>query len=333
LTQIANLQITPIFKESPMNLKTILRWGLCAAAAAVAASTNAQNLLQANFTGVIVPQYMASNTSNRLPYAFRATISGLPALAPNTTYRYFTQAAIATDIGGTNSGAGNPLFFPANGDPYGYSTGASLTSAGNYGTFTTDGSGNFTGWFGFVHTGNSRFTAGNTIYPTITIGDDTTGGLLYRRALDLGITVLQFSASPGVNNGTGIWGESYTPARRFVALYDNVAGTGRPLALTPTQSFGLTIASLVPFYASNVEGINGRWGAIIPNTLASGVRRIERRGLDGSIEDASAHVNTDSDGVWPSGANTVNPAGGTTPVAITITDAPLPVSVSTFAIE
>lgn len=305
---------------------------LSLALVAAATSASAQNLIQANFTGVIVPQYIASNTSNRLPYAFRATISGLPALAPNTTYRYFTQAAINTDLGGTNSGAGNPLFIPDNGDPYTYSTGASLTSAGNYGTFTTDASGNYTGWFGFVHTGNSRFTAGNTIYPTVTIGDNTTGGLLYRRALNLGITVLQFSTS-GSNAGTGIWGASYTPACRFVALYDNVAGTGRPLALTPTQSFGVTIPSLVLFYANNVEGINGRWGAIIPNNLSNGVRRIERRGLDGSIEDVSAHVNTDADGVWPSGANTVNPAGGTTPIALTITDAPLPVSVSAFGME
>ncbi|MCX7717219.1 MAG: hypothetical protein N2111_02295 [Candidatus Sumerlaeaceae bacterium] len=306
---------------------------LCFALAVAAESACAQNLIQANFTGVLVPQYMASNTNNRLPYAFRATISGLPALAPNTTYRYFTQAAINTDFGSTNSGAGNPLFFPDNGDPYTYSTGASLTSAGNYGTFTTDASGNYTGWFGFVHTGNTRFTAGNTIYPTVTIGDNTTGGLLYRRALDLGITVLQFNATSGPTNGTGIWGVSYTPARRFVALYDNVAGTGRPLALTPTQSFGVTIASSVPFYTTNVEGFAGRWGAIIPNVLASGVRRIERRGLDGSIEDAFAHVNTDADGVWPSGANTVNPAGGTTPIALTLTDAPLPVAVSGFGIE
>jgi hypothetical protein len=30
--------------------------------------------------------------------------------------------------------------------------------------FTTDASGNYTGWFSFVNTGNARFTAGNVIF-------------------------------------------------------------------------------------------------------------------------------------------------------------------------
>ena len=35
--------------------------------------------------------------------------------------------------------------------------------------------------------------------------------------------------------------------------------------------------------------------------------------LDGSIHPAFA---TDADGIWPSGANTVNPTGGLTPIRI-----------------
>jgi hypothetical protein len=35
------------------------------------------------------------------------------------------------------------------------------------------------------------------------------------------------------------------------------------------------------------------------------------------------NCNTDANGVWASGANTVNPTGGTTPVVLTATDAPL----------
>ena len=85
-----------------------------------------------------------------------------------------------------------------------------------------------------------------------------------------------------------------------------------------------TAASYVSFYSTSVDGISGAWGAIIPNNNANGVQRIEQRALsDGSLVQAS----TDSDGVWPSGANTVNPhAGDATPIVITTSDAPLGVA-------
>ena len=80
---------------------------------ATATTAWAQNLTQANFTGILVPQFMASGTSTRMPVMFRATVSGLTA---NTLYRYYTQGATnATTGGGTvdfgiaNSGAGNPI--------------------------------------------------------------------------------------------------------------------------------------------------------------------------------------------------------------------------------
>ena len=47
-----------------------------------------QNLTQSGFTGVIVPQYMGSGTSTRLPVMFKARVSGLSA---STIYRYYVS--------------------------------------------------------------------------------------------------------------------------------------------------------------------------------------------------------------------------------------------------
>ena len=49
---------------------------------------------------------------------------------------------------------------------------------------------------------------------------------------------------------------------------------------------------------------------------------------DGSIFPLVA---TDEDGLWPSGANTVNPLGGLTAIRIESTDAPVPVELTSFS--
>jgi hypothetical protein len=81
-----------------------------------------QNVTQSGFTGVIVPQYMGSGTSNRLPVMFRATVTGLTA---STSYRYFVQGTTnssangaTVDFGTTNSGAGNPILLNSAGTTY-----------------------------------------------------------------------------------------------------------------------------------------------------------------------------------------------------------------------
>jgi hypothetical protein len=130
----------------------------------IATLTNAQVLTQSNYTGNIVPQVIGSVTGTRLPFIYRATLTGL---APNTIYRYFTNLAIRTDIGTTNSGAGNPLFISTS--DIRYTTGASLLTLGGYDSLTTNSSGSYTGWFATVNTGNSRFTAGNYVFPSIVL--------------------------------------------------------------------------------------------------------------------------------------------------------------------
>jgi len=282
----------------------------------------AQTLTQADFTGVVVPQYMGSGTATRLPVLYRATVSNL---TPSTLYRYYTQAATnsttgggTVDIGGTNTGAGNPLLINNTTGTYTYYTGTiSLATAGSYETFTTDASGAYTGWFGFLNTGNARFTAGNIIFPTITIGKDATPAVIEKKlALNQGITVLAFAATAGASNGTFIKGASFATPSNLVAIYDNTTATSRPLAVTVVEPTSATLGAVITGYSTT----SGSWNTIIPNTNANGVQRVEERSvLTGSV----VNCNTDTDGTWPSGAVTVNPAGGTTAVQLTNTDAPL----------
>jgi len=275
-------------------------------------------MVQSNFTGVLVPQYMCSGTSSRMPYIFRATVSGL---LPNSTYRYYTQACRYTDFGSTNSGAGNPILINTNGLSFRYTTSTSLSNSASYDSLLTDTSGNFTGWFGFVNTGNTRFTAGNYIYPSITLDSAGSGVTKYRFALNDSIFVLKYTDSSITTGGTGIYGISQANPKSIISLYDNVNNTGRPLSVCYVESVGIdtsAFASLVIYYKDSVILRNGRWGSVIPNLLSNGVRRINVHSfLTGSI----VNYNLDSNGVWPSGANTVNPAGGSAnPIRMTTQD-------------
>lgn len=274
-----------------------------------------QNIIQQNFTGLIVPQVMAGGNSTRLPVMFRATVSGLSA---STTYRYFITGATSADFGTSNS-AGNPMMVNFTTGAYTYSTGASLSSTGNHGTFQTDATGSFTGWFGFVGTGNARFNAGTLLFPVISLGTGTT--IQLRFALDQSIQVLQFATASGTNNGTGIRSTSLAIPGNIILLYDNTSGTGRPLSTVYSESEGITVASVVPFYSTSVDGVNGAWGTIIPNINPAGVRNITQRSvLTGNIVGCAIS----STGVWPTGnINTVNPSGGATPLVINGSDAPL----------
>ncbi|WP_254413412.1 ExeM/NucH family extracellular endonuclease [Dyadobacter diqingensis] len=275
---------------------------------------HAQNLTQAGFTSVLTPLYMSSGGSTRLPVMFRATVTGLTA---NTSYRYYTQAAITTDFTSTNSGAGNPLLINTAGNLYTYTSGPGLSTANGYETFTTDASGSYTGWFGFVNTGNARFTAGNIVYPSIVIGT-TTGTILSRRALDSGITVLGYSNAAGANNGSFLKEVSNATAKNLVVIYDNTAGSGRPLYIAPVEAMeavGAAVSNLVPAYSTAA----GSWNAIIPNSNANGIRRIEQRN---SITGLVVGCATDDDGVWGT-VSTVNPTASSTGLTIAGADAPL----------
>lgn len=268
-------------------------------------------------TEVIIPQYIQGvngTNNNRIPYAYRVTLGGLQ---PNTTFRYINGMVEAADVA-TSNGAGNAIY--TSGGSFTQGAPTSLATAGAYGTFTTDGSGNYTGWFITEPTGNARFTPGNTVWPRIILNNGTpTGTFAAVRVTGTSAVTVKNTAS-GATNGTALRGTSLATAMNFILAYDNEAGSGRPISATYVESDGFAnTSSYASFYVSNVDGVAGAYGMIIPNTLPTGIRRLEQRTLaTGALITCPV---TDSDGIWPSGANTVNPNGGTTAVHITATDA------------
>ncbi len=287
-------------------------------------AAQAQNLTQADFTGTLLPKSIGSGGTTRLPVIFRATVKNLTA---STTYKYYTQAAKYTDLATTNTGAGNPLFLNPDSSKYVYTTSPGIKTAGTYGIFKTDATGSYTGWFGFVYTSNARFAAGSYVIPTITIATDTT--IVAKKAMNDSLLVINFGSTATDTNGTAIWGRSNYTAKNIVLLYDNIAGTGKPLAITYVEDEGVAVSSIAKFYSDSVNAVAGRWGSIIPNVNANGIRRIEQRSLaTGEV----VNFTTAAAGVWPSGANTVNPTGGlTTPIIIDYTDLTVPVELSSFS--
>ena len=285
-------------------------------------SVFSQTLTQSGFVGVTVPQYMSTGTANRMPVMFRATVTGL---AASTAYKYYVLGATNSTVGGgtvdfnTNiSGAGNPILVNATGTSLATTAAPSLVTIGaTCETFTTDASGNYTGWFGFVNTGNARFTAGNQVYPTITLGLASGTVVSIRRALDVFIIPLLFATTATANSGTFLKSTSATNSKNFAIVYNNASGTGRPISIGLIENIGVVITSVPAAYSTAAS----TWNVIIPNSNASGVQRIENRNISNTLLGCAI----DSDGIWPTGSiSTVNPIGGTTtPIVIASADAPL----------
>lgn len=281
-------------------------------------------------TDVLLPQFIQglNGTNNtRVPYVFRLKISNL---AANTTYRYINQIVTYTDAA-TTSGAGNVIFVNAD-NSFFRTTGPTFATPGLYGELTTDSTGSWSGWFITEPTGNARFTPGNYIRMRVRMNDGANGTLAVNWATSNdSVKVVNFGTTADPNQCTGIYGRTVlADAKDFIFLYDNVEGTGRPLSsgIIEIDSVNLNLTTTAQFYRDSVENIAGAWGSIVPNVLPTGVRRIERRvRLDGSI---FPQVATDADGIWPSGANTVNPLGGLTAIRIAAGDAPVPVELVSF---
>ncbi len=287
---------------------------------------------QPSITPLIYPQFSTdSSTGGRLPYVFRAKISGLTA---NTLYRYFARGA-SLAIDGANAGSGASIFIKQNGN-FTYVTNPNFLIAASYDTMRTNALGEVTNWFAFepVRGNTTRFTAGNYIHGRVFLqpngggGGGGGGG-----AVTIFDSIKNIKLDVNTNNATGVYSTSLANARDLVFLYDNVAGTGRPLSGTWIEMDGLNFksgtgaggtpnaAAYPNYYKDNVDTINASWGTFIPNQLSSGMLRIERRKLtDGTI----GWVNTDADGVWDVGlVNTVNASGGLTALSISTDDAPL----------
>lgn len=275
----------------------------------------AQTLTRSNFIGEIVPQYVAKGgTSDRLPMAFKAKVTGLN---PGGNYTYYTQAASLPNLGTPSSGAGNPLFINHGGTAK-YTTQPNLTT--NCGSFTANAQGEYSGWFAFVPTANRRFNPDTTLIPTITLNDGNGGTVVATRyALDLSVRVLVFRGINADSACTAIRGSSLATAKNMVALYDNAAASGRPLAITFAEAIGATIASQPSWYSNNVTGQTGAWGSFIPNTLAGGVQAIVQYDPTGAV----VGNNVSATGTWGSTVTSNASGGNTTPLVLDAAQAPL----------
>jgi hypothetical protein len=93
-----------------------------------------------------------------------------------------------------------------------------------------------TGWFGMVPTGNAVFNDGSLVYFYVQLNDGAGGTVMAQSirtasTIEMIATATTARAARGLSNGT---------AEDMVFLYDNTAGTGRPLYGTWIESDGIT---------------------------------------------------------------------------------------------
>lgn len=312
---------------------------------------------------LVLPQYAyfgGTTAAHRLPFVCRLKLTGLVAGA---TYRY--QAGLSTVNNLTNPPAANqqapgPMYRINNGQhaAYGYITGytANKSIAGSEiqndmmytqfaqsynGRFNADGSGNYTGWFAVAAIGNATHHAkGGDAYMYVQLSgaNGTTFVVSYRTTST--IKLLDYSSVAGDATGcTPLLGTSTVGDEKMVTIYDNTAGTGRPLYCTFTENnnnldFSGQLAEGTnwtnPELYPKVDAVSGSWMAIIPNNLTGGVKAINFL----NIPDASLILpqpNTSEDGSW-NGVSTANPAGDSTkPIVInSIAGGSLPINLLSF---
>ena len=280
-------------------------------------------------TEIILPQYAITGTvlSDRLQSLSRFRLDNLQ---PNTTYRYIVGASTSTTIT-TGTAPGN--FFAINntlgsaGTIVGYTSQKSfagtligsnefnITSGANrYAELTTDATGSYTGWFSFVSTGNAVFAAGNNVHVYVQLNNGANGTAI-AQSLRTTNTIQMLGAA----TARSVRGSSNGFAENAVFLYNNEAGTGRPLYGTWLESNGINETDFNTWYAS-VNAIAGAWGAYVPTALANGIRRIESLAIsDATLVGCPALSAT---GTWTNAGNTVNPTAGTaSPIVFSVTDA------------
>jgi hypothetical protein len=289
---------------------------------------------------LILPKYLinGSTAASRIQYVCRLRLSGLTA---NTTYRYVTGASNNAALTGTAPGnmfAINNTSTTA-GFIVGYTSNKSVgatsvlfagdenVSTARYAELTTDANGTYVGWFGIVPTGNAAFTLGNELYFYVQLNAGA-GGTVVTQSFRTTNTIrsIGYGTTTNTNSGTALRGNSLATNETFVFGYDTIGA--RPVFGTWVENDGITTTHTTWYNVSGgsgVDGISGAWGTVIPNDLPKGIIRIENINNSGT----NLHTLNSATGIWGT-TSTVNPAGGTTPLAISSADAPLPVQFKSF---
>ncbi|MCU0780866.1 MAG: CotH kinase family protein, partial [Akkermansiaceae bacterium] len=274
-------------------------------------------------TPLLVPQFIqggadeAGDNNNRVPFAWRARIDGL---VPHATYR-FANRVVTTADPPASDGAGNMTFVTGHATGWLRGTASPGFLAGDLGTghftFTAGADGAFTGWFVTEPTGNTRFTPGNLLHPRLILNDGNGGeNAFHHLTCDLSAQVINFGSGP--NDGSAVVGASFAPPRSFAAIFANPAGSDRPMAVTPVESTGAALDDrYAAFYLTDVAAPGGRWGAILPNTLPTGLRRIAFLGASNATTLYQITADAALTGsVADQPATTANPVNGLTPLIL-----------------
>ena len=240
---------------------------------------------------------------NRVPFAWRIRLRGL---APDATYAYGNRMLWdELDSDPTSNGAGNFILIPGEeGVPYVRSTSFPRFEEGDlnsrHALLTADAQGEWEGWLITEPSGNPRFVPGNLLRPLLILNDpagepETTW---YLRGSDT-LEVLELGDMP--HQASALYGRTESTAK-FVALYDNLQGEGRPLAIAHVEAGGSEFDErYAAFYKEVVAGNPGVWGALIPNDLVGGVKRISFLDVHGHEVEALLYADGAPDTAMASG--------------------------------
>ena len=252
-----------------------------------------------SLTGNIVPQYIhgGAQTTSCSPTTFftpayaQVTFTNLK---PNTAYRYIVGAGNVAMSTPTSTGSGFNLHYNANTNTYTSLNSKNMTTTGGYSQFSTGATETTkTLWVNLLPTNTETFKAGKTIFWQVSLGD-LNGTLIRNYQLSQSSLAQTYTTDA---TGATLIGDirSQLKPLNYVCLYDNTTGTGRPLGVSIVQSYNAILSFTVTPYATSIENVPGSWMTQIPNTLATGVRRIEERdGRTGQI----VYAVTSANGVW-----------------------------------
>lgn len=281
-------------------------------------------------TGIFLPQVVQGAGTfdpaddRKVPFVSRMKLSGL---TPNATYRYFNT--FVGDTTDTGLGEGNYILVKDSGN-FVRVTAPTLATPGEYGEFTTDANGSYTGWFINEVSEAGIFSPGNAapVFLRIVLNNGAGGiRVVSRLTSPSPITVINFGSD--AMSGTGL---RCTPlrngsAKQFVFLYDDLLGPlsgKRPVTGSFIESDGTdnSVANgYAPFYADSVNSVNKTWGTILPNALSNGILHIIQWPLkiNNSLP-LPDRIYLSLDGKWPgvnrTTINTKNAAGGLSNVLV-----------------
>ncbi|MCS7153798.1 MAG: T9SS type A sorting domain-containing protein [Bacteroidia bacterium] len=295
------------------------------------AQTSSWGNAQIDSARSIIPRYIVSpvtQNNTRLPYF---AVLKLTNLRPNTTYRFVSRMDNSTTPPpslNVNLGAGNPIFYNPATQTYSRVSSPSLSTAGSYGTITTDGNGEADLIFGLEPTSNPRFRTdgGNQVYIKVfLLSDSGPVDSAYVIGANTPIQPLSLRTFSNAADTTGsfLYDSSLAPPKSLVFLYDSYGPQqlgARPLSSAVVENAGISWPNTqLPAYTSEVSGKNGRYGTVIPNS-STGIKAIHY--IDPNAPTLLCEQAIyDSDGIWPSGISTAAPTNG--PSALGILNSPV----------